>query len=51
VVRALLIGDMRGFSKLPDEQLPASRVVMTSLAHVPIDTGPRSNTATLGVTP
>jgi hypothetical protein len=35
VVRALLIGDMRGFSKLPDEQLPAfSGLVMTSLAHV-----------------
>jgi tetratricopeptide (TPR) repeat protein len=35
VVRALLVGDMRGFSKLPDEQIVAfSRVVMGSLAGV-----------------
>jgi class 3 adenylate cyclase len=35
VIRALLIGDMRGFSKLPDELLLAfSDVVMGSFAHV-----------------
>ena len=35
VIRALLIGDMRGFSKLPDEQLLAfSHVVMGSFADV-----------------
>ena len=35
VIRALLIGDMRGFSKMPDEQLLAfSDVVMGSLAHL-----------------
>jgi hypothetical protein len=35
VIRALLMGDMRGFSKMPDEQLLAfSGVVMGSLAHV-----------------
>lgn len=35
VVRALLIGDMRGFAKLPDEQLLAfSDLVMGSFAHV-----------------
>jgi hypothetical protein len=35
VIRALLIGDMRGFSKMPDEQLLIfSDVVMGSLAHV-----------------
>jgi adenylate cyclase len=40
VIRALLIGDMRGFSKLPDEQLLAfSEVVMGSLGHVLDDYG------------
>jgi hypothetical protein len=35
VVRAILTGDMRGFSKLSDEQLPAfSRAVMGSLSDV-----------------
>ena len=35
VIRALLIGDMRGFSKMPDEQLLAfSDIVMGSFAHV-----------------
>jgi len=35
VVRAVLVGDMRGFSKLADEQLPAfSAVVMGALARV-----------------
>ncbi len=41
VVRALMIGDMYGFSKLPDEQLLAfSDAVMGSLAHVLDSHGP-----------